>query len=192
MLKNLSYILQYWKFMLQHTNYYPAQHQWVITQSFGASDLLVPDFSQAICKVCPGFLWQKSVSLCGYRSCESIDRKHLLRMLWCMQHSVSGRHITHTAVHIVRLTWQLSFFLHWILLMFSKSTTAWSSKNWSNLPRFHKSFTWSLIKVWPLKGMVNFFSAYWPGRAVWVVCALWSWEGYCLLQRYAAWSHALD
>ncbi len=33
--------MQYRKFLLQHTDSYPTQHQWVITQSFAASDCLI-------------------------------------------------------------------------------------------------------------------------------------------------------
>ncbi len=34
-------LVQYWTFMLQHTDSCPTQHQWVITQSFAASDCLI-------------------------------------------------------------------------------------------------------------------------------------------------------
>ncbi len=33
--------IQYRKFLLQHTDSYPTQHQWVITESFAASDCLI-------------------------------------------------------------------------------------------------------------------------------------------------------
>ena len=33
--------IQYRKFLLQHTEPYPTQHQWVIAQSFAASDCLI-------------------------------------------------------------------------------------------------------------------------------------------------------
>ena len=33
--------VQYRKFLLQHTDSYPTQHQWVIAQSFTASDCLI-------------------------------------------------------------------------------------------------------------------------------------------------------
>ncbi len=39
--RRLLILIQYRKFLLQHTDSYPTQHQWVITQSFDASDCLI-------------------------------------------------------------------------------------------------------------------------------------------------------
>ena len=35
--------------MLQHTNSYPTHHQWVITQSFAASDYLICYIAKLLC-----------------------------------------------------------------------------------------------------------------------------------------------
>ena len=40
--------LQYRKFLLQHTDFYPTHHQWVITQSFAASDCLMAYISHKL------------------------------------------------------------------------------------------------------------------------------------------------